>query len=244
MTSPLKIALIGYGKMGREIHKQALDAGIEVAVIIDQPEEWLTYHEQLQNVNVAIEFTSPSIVAENLKKLITMGVPVVTGTTGWMHKLDEIEQLCRQSNGSVFYASNFSIGVNLFFALNRYLADLMAQYPGYNVSLDETHHTQKLDAPSGTALSMIDDVLKINPALKSWKFASDAPGEDEISVVAHRIAGVPGTHKLTYNSEIDSISIEHTAHNRVGFAKGALMAANWLKDRKGIFTMNDLLKLK
>jgi 4-hydroxy-tetrahydrodipicolinate reductase len=243
MTNNLKIALIGYGKMGREIHKLAPAAGIDVTVIIDQPEEWLTYHDQLQTVDVAIEFTSPHIVTENLKKLISMHIPVVTGTTGWMHKLDEIEQFCKQSNGSLFYASNFSIGVNLFFALNRYLADLMSQYPDYTVHLDETHHTQKLDAPSGTAISMLEDVLKINPDLKGWKFISDNPDAQEISVEAHRIAGVPGIHKLTYDSEIDSISIEHIAHNRVGFAKGALMAARWLKDKKGIFTMNDLLKL-
>lgn len=243
MTNPLKIALIGYGKMGREIHKHAPDTGIDVTVIIDQPEEWQKYHDQLQTVDVAIEFTSPSIVTENLKKLMSIGIPVVTGTTGWMHNLDEIEQFCKQSNGSLFYASNFSIGVNLFFALNRYLAELMSQYPGYNISLDETHHTQKLDAPSGTAISMLDDVLKINPDLNGWKFKSDKPESNEISVEAHRIAGVPGTHKLTYDSVIDSISIEHVAHNRVGFAKGALMAARWLKDKKGIFTMNDLLKL-
>jgi 4-hydroxy-tetrahydrodipicolinate reductase len=243
MKNILKIALIGYGKMGREIHKHAPDAGVDVTVIIDQPEDWLKYHDQLQSVDVAIEFTSPNIVTENLKKLFEMQIPVVTGTTGWMHKLEEIEQFCKQSNGSLFYASNFSIGVNLFFALNRYLADLMLQYSDYNISLDETHHTQKLDAPSGTAISMLDDVLKINPNIKGWKFASEKPQSNEISVMAHRIEGVPGTHKLTYGSEIDSISIEHVAHNRVGFAKGALMAARWLKDKNGIFTMNDLLKL-
>ncbi len=243
MNKPINIAIIGYGKMGHEIEKYAPAAGCEVKVIVDLPQHWQTYHDQLRQVDVAIEFTSPEVVTDNLKKLMDMQVPVVTGTTGWMQHLEDIKQYCSKSNGSVFYASNFSIGVNLFFALNRYLAQLMSRYPEYKIILDEIHHTQKLDAPSGTALSMLEDVMRIHPSFDSWKFANQNPGEGEIAVNAHRIEAVTGTHQLTYASDIDSISIEHKANNREGFARGALMAARWLLDKKGVFTMNDLLKL-
>lgn len=243
MNKPIKIAIIGYGKMGHEIEKYAPTAGCEVIAIVDQSQHWKTHHDQLKQADVAIEFTSPEVVTDNLKKLMDMQVPVVTGTTGWMQHLEDIKHYCSKSNGSVFYASNFSIGVNLFFALNRYLAELMSPYPEYNITLDETHHTQKLDAPSGTALSMLDDVIRIHPSVENWKFANQQPGKNEIAVTAHRIEGVTGTHQLTYASDIDSISIEHKANNREGFAKGALMAARWLHDKKGVFTMNDLLKL-
>lgn len=243
MNDPLRIAIIGYGKMGREIHKYAQESGCEVSVIVDQPHDWQKYDQQIRNAEVAIEFTSPHVVIDNIKRLMDMHVPVVTGTTGWTERLPEIEQYCNSRNAGLFYASNFSIGVNLFFALNRYLADLMRAYPEYKPSLEEIHHTQKLDAPSGTAISMLNDILSINKDYKGWKFSSENPTEDEISVDALRIEGVTGTHKLTYSTPIEKISIEHVANNREGFAKGALLAARWMRDKKGIYSMNDLLKL-
>ncbi len=243
MNDPLKIAIVGYGKMGQEIEKYAPHSGCSVVAIIDNAQDWEKHEASLKQADVAIEFTSPGVVTDNLKRLMDMQLAVVTGTTGWSAKLPEIAQYCQQRNGSVFYASNFSVGVHLFFALNRYLADLMADYPSFWPTLEETHHTQKLDAPSGTAITMLEDIIKINHGIKDWKFASEKPTKDEIAVIAHRIEGVTGTHKLVYESAIDSISIEHKAHNREGFARGALMAARWLKDKKGIFTMNDLLKL-
>ncbi len=239
----LKIAIIGYGRMGKEIEKYALASGHSIHAIIDNDNDWETKLEQLQQSDVAIEFTMPSIVVSNLKKLMELNVPVVTGTTGWWEQLPDIEQFCARCNASLFYASNFSIGVNLFFALNRYLANLMSNFNQYSLSLEETHHTQKLDAPSGTAISMVKDIVKHHKGITGWKFATEAPSTDEIAVTAHRIENVTGTHKLIYKSEIDTISIEHIAHNREGFARGALLAAQWLPGRKGVFTMNDLLKL-
>lgn len=244
MTKIIKLAIIGYGKMGKEIEKFAPQSGCKAEVVIDNEQDWEKYGPKLsQLVDVAVEFTSPGVVVQNLKKLIDLKIPVVTGTTGWGKDLPAIEKYCRESNGSVFYASNFSIGVNLFFALNRYLANLMADYPTYRPLLEETHHTQKLDAPSGTAVTMLEDIMRVNPAIKGWKLEDDNPAQEEVSVIAHRIENVTGTHKLVYNSDIDTISIEHAAHNREGFAKGALLAARWLKDKKGVYTMNDLLKL-
>ena len=239
----MNIAIIGYGKMGHEIEKHAPELGCKVCAIIDNPNDWESKSDSLINSDVAIEFTTPDVVVENLKRLMNKGIPVVTGTTGWTSRLKEVEQYCAQSNGSVFYASNFSIGVNLFFALNRYLAKLMSQYPEYSIMLEETHHIQKLDAPSGTAVSMFQEIIELHPKYNAWKFISENPGKNEIAVAAHRIENVTGTHKLSYQSAIDSIKIEHVAHNREGFAKGALMAAKWLPGKKGVYTMNDLLKL-
>lgn len=243
MEKTLKLAIIGYGKMGQEIEKLAPKEGYRVEVIIDQPDHWQKYHDQLKEMDVAVEFTTPQAVAGNLKKLMDMGVPVVTGTTGWMDQLQEISTYCTKSNGSVFYASNFSIGVNLFFAINRYLARIMSDYPEYKPTLEEIHHTRKLDAPSGTALTMIREIIEQNPGLKGWKFADEHPSENEVEVTAHRIDDVTGTHTMSYSSDIDLIRIQHIAHNRKGFARGALLAARWLHNKKGIFTMNDLLKL-
>lgn len=239
----MNIAIIGYGKMGHEVEKYATEMGHHVSAIIDNHKDWEQKSDALDNSDVAIEFTTPDVVVDNLKRLMDIGLPVVTGTTGWTHRLKEVEQYCVSSNASVFYASNFSIGVNLFFALNRYLAKLMANYGDYTIKLEETHHTQKLDAPSGTAVCMLKDVMDLHPKYKDWKFHDENPDKNEIAVTVHRIEGVTGTHLLSYESAIDSIKIEHVAHNREGFAKGALMAAQWLPGKKGVFTMNDLLKL-
>jgi 4-hydroxy-tetrahydrodipicolinate reductase len=243
MTKILKIAIIGYGKMGREVEKHARLAGHTIVSVVDNPEEWDTKIDVIKSADVAIEFTSPLVVLENLKKLMDLNIPVVTGTTGWSEKLEEINEYCTSRNSSLFYASNFSIGVNLFFALNRYLGQLMKDYPEYSVSLEETHHVQKLDAPSGTAITMIQELQEVNANLKGWEFSQQSPDNGLIAVTSHRIAGVTGTHELIYNSEIDNIMIRHTAHNREGFAKGALLAASWIVGKKGVYNMNDLLKL-
>jgi 4-hydroxy-tetrahydrodipicolinate reductase len=243
MNSPLKIAIIGYGKMGKEIEKYALEYNYQVLAIVDNNKDWNKFDSQIRSADVAIEFTTPDVVISNMNRLFDMNVPVVTGTTGWLNRMPEIEQNCSKCNGSLFYASNFSVGVNLFFALNRYLAALMHGYADYRSYLEETHHTQKLDAPSGTAITMINEIIKANPDYKGWKFANENPAQDQIPVESKRIEGVTGIHKIKYESVIDSITIEHKANNREGFARGALMAAKWLPGRKGIFTMSDLLKL-
>jgi 4-hydroxy-tetrahydrodipicolinate reductase len=243
MTNKLNIAIVGYGKMGREIEKHALAAGDNVVAVIDNPQDWEDKQFLLKQADVAIEFTSPVVVLENLKKLADLNIAVITGTTGWYQHLPEIREYFNKSNASLFYASNFSIGVNLFFALNRYLAQLMKNYPEYAVTLSETHHVQKLDAPSGTAITMVDDLQQNHPGINGWEFADQSPQLGKVPITAHRIAGVTGTHELAWESEIDSIMIRHTAHNRDGFARGALMAAHWLKEHSGVFTMTDLLKI-
>jgi 4-hydroxy-tetrahydrodipicolinate reductase len=243
MNRTLKIAIIGYGKMGHEIERFATSMNMDIVAIIDNPDDWQKFAKELKTADVAIEFTSPGVVVENLTKLMDLGIPVVTGTTGWMHKLPEIQKYCEKSNGSLFYASNFSIGVNLFFAVNKYLAKLLSQYPEYMISAEETHHTQKLDAPSGTAIIMLEDILKENDFYTGWKLLDKNPKPDEIPIDAHRIDGVTGKHIVNYSSPIDTISLKHEAFNREGFARGALMAAAWLKGKKGTYTMNDLLNI-
>ncbi len=243
MERKIKITIIGYGKMGHEIEKYAQSMEMEIVAIIDNPDDWRKFVKEIITADVAIEFTSPGVVVENLTKLMDLGIPVVTGTTGWMDKLTEIQNYCERSNGSLFYASNFSIGVNLFFAVNKYLAKLMSQYPEYMISAKETHHTQKLDAPSGTAISMLGDILKENDFYTGWRLAGENLKPNDILVEAQRIEGVTGTHIVKYTSPIDTISLKHEAFNREGFARGALMAAAWLRGKKGIFTMNDLLNI-
>ena len=243
MGKKMKLAIVGYGKMGHEIEKHCRRLNYELVAVIDNEDDWKNKLDALKQADVAIEFTAPHIVVSNLKRLLDLNIPVVTGTTGWKEKLDEIRNYCQKSNGTLFYASNFSIGVNLFFAVNRYLAKLMAGYPDYKIHIEEIHHTQKLDAPSGTAISMGDDIIKENENFKRWKLVADKPGENEIPVKAIRIEGVTGTHSVSYTSGIDTISLRHEAFNRDGFAMGALMAAEWVRDKKGVFTMKDLLNI-
>lgn len=239
----MKIAIIGYGKMGHEIEKYALNAGLEISTIIDNTEDWEIKVSLLKQADVAIEFTSPQTVEANIFRLLDMGIPVVTGTTGWHDKLEKFVNYCQERNGSLFYASNFSVGVNLFFELNRQLSRLMTSYAEYGITMDEIHHKQKLDAPSGTAISLLQDILVQNPSYTGWKLVEENPAENEIPVTAHREEGVTGTHTVHYTSPIDALSIQHVAHNREGFAKGALLAAQWLKGKKGVFTMRDLLNI-
>jgi 4-hydroxy-tetrahydrodipicolinate reductase len=236
----MKIALIGYGKMGKTLERLALANGDEVVLIIDADNRREFTKENLDRADVAIEFSRPDSAFENIKTCLEAGVPVVSGTTAWLDQLPEAKAVCAQQNGAFLYASNFSIGVNIFFALNKMLAEKMSQQKQYKVSMEEIHHTQKLDAPSGTAITLAEGIMENIPEKKSWV---NEPSEklDELGIVSKRIDKVPGTHEIVYESEVDSIAIKHTAHSREGFASGALMAAAWIIGKQGFFEMKDML---
>lgn len=235
----MKILLIGYGKMGKTIEKIAQQRGHEIAGRIDVGDDFL--HTDL-HADVAIEFTQPGAAVTNLKTCFDKGIPVVCGTTGWLHHTHEIEDHCRKKKGTLLYSSNFSLGVNLFFKLNEYLATLMDRHSQYEVSIDETHHTQKKDAPSGTAITLAEGMIKNLTRKKEWhQGASDNPSA--LVINSFRVDPAPGTHTVKYKCETDDIEITHTAHSREGFALGAVLVAEWLKGKKGIFTMDDFLKL-
>lgn len=238
----MNIALIGYGKMGKAIEEIALEKGhtIVLKISIENTEE-LTLNN-LQKADVAIEFTGPESAAENLKKCFEAGVPVVCGSTGWLERWNEIKDLCLAKEGALVYASNYSIGVNLFFELNAYLAHLMKEYESYNVQMEEIHHTQKKDAPSGTAITLAQQILENISRKKLWVNHVSLK-QEELEIVSKRTDPAPGTHKVKYTSAIDDIEIIHTAHNRMGFAGGAVKAAEFIKGKKGIFTMKDVLGL-
>lgn len=237
----MKIALLGYGKMGHEIEKIALDHGHVIALTIDNEQDWKVKESQLKDCDVAIEFSMPAMVVENIYKCFEAGVPVVIGTTGWYDQFRQITERCTNTNSTFFYASNFSVGVNIFSDINRKLASLLRAYPSYLPTMEEIHHVQKLDAPSGTAISLANDIITENPRLT--KFTTADPGPGEIPVQSVREGNVPGTHIIKWRSDIDQITIIHEAFNRRGFAVGALMAAEWVQDRKGVFTMKDMLNL-
>ena len=238
----MKIALFGYGKMGKTIEKIALERGHEVVLKIDINHP--AY--DIKIADVAIDFSLPNAAYNNLKNCIDHGVPVVCGTTGWLSKFDEIKDLCIKKNGAFIYASNFSIGVNLFFKLNDYLAELISKVEGYHVSIKEIHHKHKLDAPSGTAISLAEQILEKSEytewqLVDNTKLENDLSGIRTIPVIAEREEVVPGFHDVMYKSEVDHIRIEHVASSRKGFALGAVIAAEWLIDKKGVFTMKDVL---
>lgn len=233
----MKIALLGYGKMGQVIERIATERGHEIVL---KKDEFNTY-DGLSNADVAIDFSVPMAAVDNISSCFHAKVPVVSGTTGWLEHYDEMEALCKELNGGFISSSNFSLGVNIFFGLNEYLAKLMAPFDSYKVEMEEIHHTQKLDAPSGTAISLAKGVIE-NSSYTNWTL--EDPKENEIHIEAKRIGTVPGTHTVTYNSVVDSIEIKHTAHNREGFALGAVIAAEWLAGKHGIFTMKDVLNLK
>jgi 4-hydroxy-tetrahydrodipicolinate reductase len=238
----MKIALIGYGKMGKAIEEIALHRGHQIVLKIDENNQGDFTKENISKADVAIEFTGPQSAFENIKKTLQFQVPVVSGSTGWLEKTDDIKKICADSNGTFLYASNFSIGVNIFFELNRKLAALMAPHSDYEVNITEIHHTQKKDAPSGTAITIAEQVLENIPRKKSWvNHVSDTT--DELEILSERIDPAPGTHKVKYSSVIDDIEIIHTAHSRKGFASGALLAAEYIHGKKGIFTMKDVLNL-
>ena len=237
----MKIALIGYGKMGKEIEQILIARGHTIPLIIDlnNTNDLDTAH--LQKVDVAIEFTTPSTAYGNVVKCLEEGVPVVCGTTAWLDKLPEVEQLCKEKNGAFFYASNDSIGVNIFFEINRRLAQLMNRFGEYDVTIEETHHTQKKDAPSGTAVTLAEGVLENLDRKQKWVCGTTTVPE-ELEVVAIRRSVVPGTHTVTYESDVDALSITHMAKSRRGFALGAVLAAEFLHGKTGIFSMKDLMQ--
>jgi 4-hydroxy-tetrahydrodipicolinate reductase len=238
----MKIALIGYGKMGKAIEAIAVSKGHEVVLKIDMDNQHEFTADNLKHADVAIEFTGPHSAAENLKRLFDAGVAVVSGSTGWLERWGELKQYCESRNGAFIYASNYSIGVNLFFELNTYLAKLMRNHPSYEVSMEEIHHTQKKDAPSGTAITLAEQVLQHITTKKQW--VNEATGnKDDLLITSKRIDPAPGTHSIKYHSEIDDIEIIHTAHSRVGFAGGAVAAAEFITGKKGIYTMKDVLGL-
>lgn len=238
----MKIALIGYGKMGKIIEAIAKDRGHEIVLTIDLDNQNDLTKENLKKADVAIEFTVPASAINNYKVCFESGVPVVSGTTGWLEHKDEVLHEMKKHDGTFFYASNFSLGVNLFFALNKKLAELMKDRPEYDISMEEVHHTQKLDAPSGTAITLAEDLFEIHPGKKSWTL--DTPSKpEEMHIEAIREGQVPGIHRIKYESEVDHIFIEHSAKSRQGFALGAVLAAEFSADKKGLVSMNDLLNL-
>ena len=236
----MRIALIGYGKMGKVIEKIALYRGNSISHKIDKSDSISLI--SIENTDIAIDFTSPESAFNNIKYCLENNIPVVSGSTGWLDKFDDIKNICSKNNGAFFYASNYSIGVNLFFKMNEMIAKLMNLQATYNVSMEEIHHTQKLDAPSGTAITLAEGIINQTNNKENWVCDTIAKS-NELLITSKRIDKVPGTHTITYDSPVDSIEITHTAHNREGFALGAVLAAEWLKSRKGIFGMNDLLKL-
>ena len=230
----MKIALLGYGKMGQTIERIALERGHKIVL---KKDEFNTY-EGLSTADVAIDFSIPSVAVENISSCFYANVPVISGTTGWLEHYDEMVALCKSEDGAFISSSNFSLGVNLFFELNEYLAKMMAKFDSYRVEMEEIHHTQKLDAPSGTAISLAKGVIA-NSTYTNWTL--NEPKSNEIHIEAIRIEDVPGTHTVSYISEIDTIDIKHTAHNRDGFALGAVIAAEWIIGKKGVFSMKDVL---
>ncbi len=230
----MKIALLGYGKMGKVIERIALERGHTIVLKKSSNDSF----EGLQNANVAIDFSVPDSAVAHISECLNNHIPIVCGTTGWLNDYDKMVELCNSKNGSFIYGSNFSLGVNIFFELNEYLAKMMNNLKQYNVSMEEIHHTQKLDAPSGTAISLANGIIK-NSAFTNWTLEN--PTENEIHIEAKRIENVPGTHSVFYDSEVDQIEIKHTAHSREGFALGSVIAAEWLVGKKGVFTMKDVL---
>ncbi len=238
----MNIALLGYGKMGKAIEEIATQKGHQIVMRIhDQNLAELT-KENLQKADVAIEFTSPQSAVKNILLCFEAGVPVVCGTTGWLSQIEKVKEKCGELNATLLYASNFSIGVNIFFELNKKLALLMCQQFNYNVSIEEIHHTEKKDAPSGTAITLAEQIIDTLPKKNKWvNKSSDSP--EEISIISKRIDPAAGTHSVKYTSDVDDIEIIHTAHNRKGFAFGALLAAEFIFDKKGIFNMKDVLDI-
>ena len=233
----MKIALLGYGKMGKVIEKVALERGHEIVLRKSSSDTF----DGLDQADVAIDFSVPTSAVENITACLQHNIPVICGTTGWLEDYDKMADLCQQNKGAFLYGSNFSLGVNLFFELNRKLAQLMLPHAQYRVSMEEIHHTQKLDAPSGTAISLANDIVELTK-LKGW--ALNAAQPDELAITAKRIEQVPGTHLVFYDSDVDQIEIKHTAHSREGFALGSVIAAEWIIGKTGVFSMKNVLELE
>lgn len=233
----MNIALLGYGKMGKTIEQIAIKRGHNIILTVDKDDN----NYDITKADIAIDFSIPSVAFKNISKCFNNNVPVVSGTTGWLQDYDNAVALCNEKQGGFIYASNFSLGVNIFFELNKTLAKMMSNLKQYHVSLEEIHHTQKLDAPSGTAITLANDIITEHSSYTSWKL--DENKENTIPITAKRIEDVPGTHTISYESEVDTITIEHKAHNRQGFALGAVIAAEWLVGKTGVFSMNDVLNI-
>jgi 4-hydroxy-tetrahydrodipicolinate reductase len=247
----MKIALLGYGKMGKIIEKIATDRKHEIVLKIDFDNQHDLTTENLQKADVAIEFSTPATVLNNINTCLKAGVPIVVGTTGWYDHLSELKKQCETENGTMLYASNFSVGVNIFFQVNRVLAKLMNNYAYYDVQVEEIHHIQKLDSPSGTAITIAEGILDNLDHKQEWvNVLTDADGNtddnlkaDQLLIESHRIDSVPGTHTVIYDSEVDTIEFKHTAHNRNGFALGAVLAAEWVAGKKGFYSVSDMFDL-
>jgi 4-hydroxy-tetrahydrodipicolinate reductase len=235
----MKIALIGYGKMGKEIEAIAIQRGHEVVVKVNRDVAATLTDNELLEADVAIEFSTPNVVVDNIKRCFNIGLPIVVGTTGWYEQFDNIKQTCVEKNATLFHATNFSLGVNLFFKLNTYLAELMNKYTEYDVSMEEIHHIHKLDKPSGTAITLANQILQNIERKKNWSI--DSKEKETLFIQDVREGEVPGTHVIKYHSAIDDIEIMHKAHSRKGFALGAVIASEFLKDKKGMYTMRDII---
>jgi len=245
----MKIALLGYGKMGRIIEKIATDRKHEIVLKIDYDNLNELTTENLAKADVAIEFSTPGTVLNNIEQCFNAGVPIVVGTTGWYNQLPQVKHSCEEGGHSMLYASNFSVGVNVFFHVNKVLAKLMNNYPYYDVQVEEIHHTQKMDSPSGTGITIAEGIIENLDSKKEWvnvlttdgdETADDNIAADQLLIESFRIDSVPGTHTVIYDSEVDTIELKHTAHNRNGFALGAVMAAEWIQNKKGFHSVEDM----
>jgi 4-hydroxy-tetrahydrodipicolinate reductase len=236
----MDIALIGYGRMGHEIESIAIGRGHSIKLIIDEDNNADLDSSHLKGIDAAIEFSSPDAAFRNIIRCLKAKVPVVSGTTGWLDKYKEVVEICEENETSFIHSSNFSIGVNLLFKLNSELAKQMQRYLNYDVSIEEVHHIKKLDAPSGTAITLAEGIMKQNPRYNKWCFEKDK-NEFCVPIASVREGSVPGVHTVTWDSEIDTISLRHEAKSRKGFALGAVVAAEYIHSRKGVFTMNDVM---
>ena len=233
----MNIALLGYGKMGKVIESIALERGHQIVLKKTSSNSF----DGLENADVAIDFSIPTVAVENISTCLNNSIPIVSGTTGWLDQYQQMVDLCNEKEGAFLYGSNFSLGVNLFFELNEYLAKLMSKFKEYSVSMEEIHHVHKLDKPSGTAITLANGIIK-NTDKKQWVIQNPTP--DDVFIDVKRNKNVPGTHSILYTSEVDYIKIEHTAHNREGFALGSILAAEWIIGKKGVFTMRDVLEIE
>ena len=233
----MKIALFGYGKMGKIVEKIAKNRGHEIIFKIDKNSS----HYDLNNVDIAIDFSTPKSALSNISKALENCIPIISGTTGWTEKYNKAVKLCNKKNGAFLYASNFSLGVNIFFEINRNLAKIMNNYTEYKIKMKEIHHIEKIDAPSGTAITLAESIID-ETNYQNWSFGNDFK-EDEISIESQRLLDNTGTHEVIYKSEIDEIKIKHVASNRDGFGLGAVIAAEWLIGKKGVFSMKDVLNI-
>ena len=238
----MDIVLLGYGRMGEQVEMAALERKHKIVAYVDSKKDWEKYREKILSGDVAIDFSTPDSAIDNIYNCFGINLPVIVGTTGWYHRLEEVKQICLQENRSFLYASNFSLGVNLFFALNKALAKIMNGYDDFDVSIEEIHHTAKRDAPSGTAITLADDIIKYLSQKETWVNEVN-DNLSELSIKSERLSNIIGTHIVTYSSALDEIEIKHTSLSRKGFAIGAVRAAEWLLDKKGFYNINDMLNL-